>query len=297
MSRDWRRGAHATRPKRGRNAQDVRILANAADAHLRPAPAAVGAIPSGPSEGAPRRARAAAAFGPEGARAPAREVQCRERRRRAARAPLRPSPAKRDGDRRDGPPRARDAGDPTRERKFDRPQGRPRLQPARAGRRDRTARTVARAQISNQDRRAQGCATETGRRAAFATRAAMAGRRANVPQRNGTASAERVRREPGRPAIQRASASLTGLRAGRVPRLARVDRRDLRTRAVARAPTSNQDRRAQERVTEIGRRAPGAARAAKADRRAVAPRQGGALPPRKGPPKGAGGPRRPPRKP
>jgi 23S rRNA pseudouridine2605 synthase len=34
--------------------------------------------------------------------------------------------AKRDGDRRDGPPRARDAGDPTRERKFDRPEGRTR---------------------------------------------------------------------------------------------------------------------------------------------------------------------------
>ena len=37
------------------------------------------------------RARAAAAFGPEGVRAPAREVQCRERRRRPAGAPLRPS--------------------------------------------------------------------------------------------------------------------------------------------------------------------------------------------------------------
>ena len=34
---------------------------------------------------------------------------------------------KRDGDRRDGPPRARSAGDPARERKFDRPPGRSRL--------------------------------------------------------------------------------------------------------------------------------------------------------------------------
>ena len=41
--------------------------------------------------------------------------------------------AKRDGDRRDGPPRTHNAGDPTRERKFDRPQGRTRP-PAGEGR-------------------------------------------------------------------------------------------------------------------------------------------------------------------
>ena len=41
--------------------------------------------------------------------------------------------AKRDGDRRDGPPRTRSAGDPARERKFDRPQGRTRP-PAGEGR-------------------------------------------------------------------------------------------------------------------------------------------------------------------
>ncbi len=42
-------------------------------------------------------------------------------------------PVKRDGDRRDGPPRTRSAGDPMRERKFDRPQGRTRP-PASEGR-------------------------------------------------------------------------------------------------------------------------------------------------------------------
>jgi 23S rRNA pseudouridine2605 synthase len=47
--------------------------------------------------------------------------------------PFNRSAANRDGDRRDGPPRARDAGGPPRERKFDRPEGRTRP-PAGEGR-------------------------------------------------------------------------------------------------------------------------------------------------------------------
>ena len=46
---------------------------------------------------------------------------------------------------------------------------------------------------------------------------------------------------------------------------------------MARAPTSSQDRPAQEAVTGTGRGAPAAARVAKADRRAAAPRQSGIL--------------------
>src|SRR5580704_12997858 len=98
-----------------------------------------------------------------------------------------------------------------------------------------------------------------------------------VPQRSGTAIVESVRPERGMASSRRANANLTGLSAGRAPQPARADRRDLRTRAVARAQTSNQDRRAQERATEIGRTAPAAALAAKAARRAAAPRQSGAL--------------------
>ena len=122
-------------------------------------------------------------------------------------------------------------------------------QPARADRRDRTLGAAGRA-----------------------TAASM------VPQRSGTASAETGRHERGAPAIPRANENLIGLRAAHVPQPARVDRRDLRIRAVARAQTSNQDRRAQERVTEFGPRAQAAARAGKGNRLAVAPRQGGALP-------------------
>ena len=58
---------------------------------------------------------------------------------------------------------------------------------------------------------------------------------------------------------------------------------------MARAPTSNQDRRAQERVTEIGRRAPAAARAARRPPRGRASPGARPRPPGKGPPKGRGG--------
>ena len=73
-----------------------------------------------------RRTRAAAAFGAYGEWGSARgssagRTEGGPRERRFDRPP-----ARSDGDRRDGPPRARSAGDPPRERKFDRPQGRSR---------------------------------------------------------------------------------------------------------------------------------------------------------------------------
>ena len=89
-------------------------------------------------------------FGPERGRAAGgRERPPHSNSRESGRRPERPDAArgeggarerrfdrptgKRDGDRRDGPPRTRDASDPTRERKFDRPQGRSRP-PAGGGR-------------------------------------------------------------------------------------------------------------------------------------------------------------------
>jgi hypothetical protein len=146
--------------------------------------------------------------------------------------------------------------------------------------RDRTTR-ARRAQTSNQDHRAQGRAPEIGRRAVFARRAAMAARRASVAstvlKQSAKVIVENGRRRRGAPAIRRGNASLIDLKAGRVPQPAGAGRNDRTTRAVARAPTSNQDRREQDRLREMGRRALAAARAAKADRRAAAPRQGGAL--------------------
>src|SRR3984957_19838868 len=79
--------------------------------------------------------------------------------------------------------------------------------PARAARHHRTTRTVARARTSS--RLAQEPATETGRSAVFATRAAMVDRRAN--------------------------ARLNGPRAGRAPKPARADRRDPTPGMVGRA--------------------------------------------------------------
>ena len=86
-----------------------------------------------------------------------------------------------------------------------------------------------------------------------------------------------ARREREAAAIRRASASSIGLTAGRPRQPASTDRGDPGIRAVARAPTSSQDRPAQEAVTGTGRGAPAAARVAKADRRAAAPRQSGIL--------------------
>ena len=210
-----KRRAHAPRPKRGRNAADVRTLASAADVRSGLAAAPVGATPSGPSEG-----RAAG-----GRERPARPDQ-KERGRRpersnAARAEGGPRERRFDRPQRSGmaiaemrPPRTHNAGDPTRERKFDRPQGRTRPpKPARAAdRRDPDARSARAARAPLRSSR-----NEAGRRSP----------RASVPER-GMASS------------RRANANLTGLRAGRVPQPARADRRDRTTRAVARAPTSSQ---------------------------------------------------------
>ena len=271
------------RPNHGRNAQDVRTLASAADVRSSLAAAPVGATPSGPSGGEPaegasgRRGRTIrrVGVGPRGqspgglkaARGSAastafqREVMAiveMARRERGALA---------NGDRRERP-RAygmapiRRANESLTGLKAARVP-----QPARADRRDRTLGAAGRASAASM-----------------------------VPQRSGTASAETARHERGAPAIPRANENLIGLSAAHVPQPARVDRRDLRIRAVARAQTSNQDRRAQERVTEFGPRAQAAARAGKAGPPRGRPSPGGRPPPRKGPPKGATGPRRPPRK-
>jgi hypothetical protein len=84
-----------------------------------------------------------------------------------------------------------------------------------------------------------------------------------------------ARRERAAAPIRRANASLTGLKAGRAPRPAKADRNDRTTRTAARAPTSSPP--GQTDVTEIGRGAPVAARAAKAGRRAAARLQSGDL--------------------
>src|SRR3984885_3929239 len=180
--------------------------------------------------------------------------------------------------------------------------------PTRADRHGRTARTVARARTSR--RLAQEPATETGRSAVFATRAAMVDRSANASlngpragrapkparadRRDPTpgmvgranvgstaqmqsvmATAEMPHGERATAPIRRANASLTGLRAGRALKPAKADLNDRGTRTAARAPTSSHP--AQEAVTETGRGAPAAAREAKADRRAAAPRRSGGL--------------------
>jgi hypothetical protein len=300
------------RPKRGRNAADVRTLGNAADVRSSLAAAPVGATPSGPSGGEPaegasgRRVRTirrvgvgprgqspgglTAARGSAASTALQREVMAiveMARRERGALA-IRRASASLIG------PRGRRMIGPVRADRLDR-------LPTLAARLVSAASTVPRRKtaIVESVQRAYGMApirraneSLTGLKAACVPQPARADRRdrtlgaagrasaaSMVPQRSGTASAETGRHERGAPAIPRANENLIGLRAGRVPQPARVGRRDLRTRAAARAQTSNQDRRAQERVTEIGSRALAVARAAKADRRAVAPHhQGGALP-------------------
>ena len=242
-----KRRTRPPRPKRDRNAQDVRALGNVADAHSREAPAPVGATPSGPSEGAPppdasdRRVRTIrrVGVGPRGQM---------PRGLKAARASAASTALQRE---------VMVIVEITRHVR-----GAPAIRRASANLTDlRTGRVPLPAKAAPRDR-------TTG--AAGHASAAL-----TAPQRKAMAIAEMARHERGTPEIRRASASLIGLRAGRVPRPARVDRRDLRTRAVASAQTSNQDRRAQERVMEIGRRALAEARAAKADRRAAAPHQRG----------------------
>ena len=192
-------------------------------------------------------------------------------------------PARSDGDRRDGPPRARSAGDPARERKFDRPPGRSRP-PAGEGRPPRSDdRSGPRSDFKSRPPRAG----RARRRPAAESRSRHGRRVATPPPRERRFDRPEAKRDGDR---RERPPSTRG--AGDPARERKFDRPQGRTRppagegrpprsddkSVARAQTSNQDRRAQGRVTEIGRK-PAAARAAKADRRAVAPHhRGGALP-------------------
>ena len=246
-------------PRRGRNAARARTLASAADANLKAAPARLGASLSGPSEGG-------RAQGANGRRVrPIRRVGLSPRGQmreglKAARASAASIDLPREamaiaemGCREHGAPASRRASASLIVRRAGRV-----LQPERAGRHDRTAQG-GRARTSSRDRLARACATETGHRAAVETRAARARRRGSgaliVPMPSVTVIVESGRSPRGAAEIPRANASLTGRQVGAGHRLAKVERRDRTTRA-GRVQTSNQDRRAQERVTEIGRKAP-----------------------------------------
>ena len=171
--------------------------------------------------------------------------------------------AKRDGDRRDGPPRTHNAGDPTRERKFDRPQGRTRP-PASEG---RPPRSEARSG-GPRERRFDRPATKRD------------GDRRERPSRT---------RDGVEPARER-----------------KFDRPQGRTRPEA---GEGRPRRSDDRGSRSDFKSPRAGgpdrdrpRSPFRDTRSEGgpPRgrssPGGRPPPRKGPPKGAGGSRRPPRK-
>ena len=233
------------RPKRGRSAKGLRTRPSAAGARSSRAAAPIAASPSGPGAGAPQegasdrriRTRGTPGVGRSGLAAMRSEGGPRERRFD------RPE-AKRDGDRRDGPPRTRGPGGPPRERKFDRPQGRPRP-PAGEG---RPARTDDKSR---------------GPRSDFKPR----------PPRTGAGDGDRPQ-GPGRGARVE----------GGPPRERKFDRprqgrppSDRTARTAVRAPTSSRGRLAREGMRETGRRAPAAALAAKAARRAAAPRLGRAL--------------------
>ena len=354
-----KRRTRPPRPKRGRNALDVRTRASAPDVRLKEAPAPVGANRSGPSEGGPpqgasdRRVRSIWRVGvgprgqaPEGlkaARASAastalqREVMAiveMARRERGAPAIPRasasltglqagrvPQPAKADlrdrttraaarptssqdrlaqGARRRWPQnRIRDTGSDggqSRERKFDRPPvGRVPQQRSRSAIDTRAGR----AQTSNQ-RRAQGRATETGRRAAFA-------------DTGGNGAPPRERRFD-RPEAKRDGDRRDGpprtRSAGDPARERKFDRPQGRTRPPAgegRPPRSDDKSRGprsefKSRPPRTGARDGDRPQSRGPGGKGGPPRgrpssPGGRPPPRKGPPKGAGGPRRPPRKP
>ena len=180
--------AAETRPKRAGRSN----TGEEADIGLKAAPAPVGASPSGPSEAEPPEGAKAAAFGPYGGSGSAREVK-RRRGLKAARASAASTALQREVmaivemvHHVRGAPAIRPASASLSGLRGGRVS-----QPERGGRLDRTERAAGHGPTSSQDRLAQERATEIGRRAAFATRAAMADRRAN--------------------------ASLTGLRIGRAP--------------------------------------------------------------------------------
>ena len=171
--------------------------------------------------------------------------------------------AKRDGDRRDGPPRTHNAGDPTRERKFDRPQGRTRP-PASEG---RPPRSEARSGGPRERRFDRPATKRDGDRRERPSRT----RDGVEPARERKFDRPQGRTRPeageGRPRRSDDRGSRSDFKS---PRAGGPDRD--RPRSPFRDTRS-------EGGPPRGRSSPG-----------------GRPPPRKGPPKGAGGPRRPPRK-
>jgi hypothetical protein len=255
-----KRRARAPRPKRGRNAQGLRTLASAADAPLQPTRVGASPIPSGPSE----RAAPKDASGRHVRiiRNPGDDLNGQTRRgvmvgrsvvsiapqrkataiaanalRERGTAPIRRANASLTGPRAGRAPR-----------------------PARA---DHHGRTIRNPGIGPSGQMPQGVTVD--RRSAAST----------APPRKVTAIVEMAHSKRGTAPIRRTNASLTGLRAGRAPKPAKADRNDRTTRTAARAPTSSHP--GQTGVTEIGRGAPVAARAAKAGRRAAARLRSGGL--------------------
>jgi 23S rRNA pseudouridine2605 synthase len=172
--------------------------------------------------------------------------------------------AKRDGDRRDGTLRTRGAGDPARERKFDRPQGRTRP-PAGEGRPPRSDARSAAPRERRFDRSA----------------AKRDGDRRDGPPRTRNAGDPARERKFGRPQGRTRPPAGEGRPSRSDDRGSRSDFKSPRAGGRDRDRPDSRDRGAG------GKGGPPRGRSS----------PGGRPPPRKGPPKGAGGPRRPPRKP
>ncbi len=207
-------------------------------------------------------------------------------------------PARSDGERRDGPPRARSAGDPPRERKFERPSG-PAHDRAGEGRPPRS------------DNR-------SGPRSDFKSRPPRAGARdgdrsqSRVRDRGGDGAPPRERR------FERPDAKPDGARRERPPstrgaddpaRERKFDRppgrgrppggegRPPRSEDKSRGPRSDFKSRPPRTGARDGDRLQSRGAGGKGGPARGRASPGGRPPPRKGPPKGASGPRRPPRKP
>jgi 23S rRNA pseudouridine2605 synthase len=171
--------------------------------------------------------------------------------------------AKRDGDRRDGPPRTHNAGDPTRERKFDRPQGRTRPEASEG----RPPRSDARSAAPRERRFDRPATKRDGVRRERPSRT----RDGVEPARERKFDRPQGRTRP--PAGE-----------GRPPRSDnRGSRSDFKS---PRAGGRDRDRPESRDRGAGGKGGPPRGRSS----------PGGRPPQRKGPPKGAGGPRRPPRK-
>ena len=171
--------------------------------------------------------------------------------------------AKRDGDRRDGPPRTHNAGDPTRERKFDRPQGRTRP-PASEG---RPPRSEARSG-GPRERRFDRPATKRD------------GDRRERPSRTRDGVEPARERKFDRPQGRTRPPAAEG-------RQSRSD--DRGSRSDFKSPRAGGPDRDRPRSPFRDTRSEGGPPRGRSS-------PGGRPPPRKGPPKGAGGSRRPPRK-